>query len=239
MRTTLLAAHTVPPEYLGRTDEYVDLVCNELIPHVASAGLADAVDAYCEAIAFNADQVARIFRAAGTAGLPVRLHADQLSDGGGARLAAEFGALSADHLEYAAEDGIIAMAKNGTVAVLLPGAFLTLQEAQAPPVAGMRRHGVPVAVATDCNPGTSPLTSLRTAMALASRAFGLTPEECLAGTTREAARALGLDDRGELAAGKRADLAVWEIDHPRDLAYWLGADPLADLFIAGRGVNLR
>jgi imidazolonepropionase len=239
VRTTLLAAHTVPPEYLGRTDEYVDLVCNELIPHVANAGLAEAVDAYCEAIAFNADQVARIFRAAGSAGLPVRLHADQLSDGGGARLAAEFGALSADHLEYAAEDGIMAMAKNGTVAVLLPGAFLTLQETQAPPVAGLRRHGVPVAVATDCNPGTSPLTSLRTAMALASRAFGLTPEECLAGTTREAARALGFHDRGELTAGKRADLAVWEIDHPRDLAYWLGADPLADLFIAGRGVNLR
>ena len=167
--------------------------------------------------------------------MPVKLHADQRTDGGGAALAARFGALSADHLEYTPEAGIEALAEAGTVAVLLPGAFLTLGESRRPPVGALRRHGVPIALATDCNPGTSPLASLPEAMALASRLFGLTPEECLAGVTRHAARALGLQhDRGTLEAGKRADLAVWDIGHPRDLTYWLGRRALAGLLVAGR-----
>jgi len=236
--TTLLAAHAVPPEYRGRPDAYVDLVCEELLPRAASLGLADAVDAYCESIAFDVDQVETIFRRAAKLGLPVKLHADQLSDGGGAALAARFNALSADHLEYASAEGIRALGRAGTVAVLLPGAFLTLNEAQRPPVEALRSAGVPIAVATDCNPGTSPLCSLTDAMALAARLFGLTPLECLAGTTREAARALGLTDRGTLETGKRADIAMWDIVHPRELSYWLGAAPLARLFCAGRSVRL-
>lgn len=238
IRTTLLAAHTVPPEYQGAADAYIDLVCNELLPLVAENKLADAVDAYCETIAFNEQQVARLFDAAGRVGLPVKLHADQLSDGNGAALAAKYSALSADHLEYTAAAGIAALAKSGSVAVLLPGAFLTLGETQRPPVGTMREHAVPMAVASDCNPGTSPLTSLREAMALGCRLFGLTPEECLAGTTRNAASALGLDDRGTIETGKRADLAIWNIDHPRDLSYWLGSDPLVGLLIKGRDVSL-
>lgn len=236
--TTLLAAHAVPPEYRGRPDAYVALVCEELLPRAASLGLADAVDAYCESIAFDVDQVATVFRCAAKLGLPVKLHADQLSDGGGAALAARFNALSADHLEYASADGIHALGRAGTVAVLLPGAFLTLNEPQRPPVEALRAAGVPIAVATDCNPGTSPLCSLTDTMALAARLFGLTPLECLAGTTREAARALGLADRGTLETGKRADIAVWDIEHPRELSYWLGTSPLARLFRAGRSVGL-
>lgn len=239
VQTTLLAAHTVPPEFAGRTDAYVELVCHELIPRVAELRLADAVDAYCESIAFSADQVARVFEAARSCGLPVKLHADQLSDGGGAALASRFNALSADHLEYASTAGLAALAESGAVAVLLPGAFLTLNETRRPDLAELRRLRVPLAVATDCNPGTSPLTSLLEAMALASRLFALTPAECLAGATCHAARALGLDDRGVLASGKRADIAVWDIVHPRDLCYWVGADPLAGLLIAGRDVSLR
>ena len=235
---TLLAAHTVPPEYKSDPDAYIELVCNELIPAVASRKLADAVDAYCEDIAFTAAQVARVFAAAQAHGLPVKLHADQLTDGGGAGLAAEFSALSADHLEYASTDGIAALADAGTVAVLLPGAYLTLNESQRPPVEAMRANGVAMALATDCNPGTSPLTSIREAMALGSRLFNLTPEECLAGTTREAARALGLDDRGTIESGMRADLAVWDIGHPNELCYWLGRQSLAGLFIAGRNASL-
>jgi imidazolonepropionase len=238
IRTTLLAAHTVPPEYAQDADAYIDLVCDRLIPLVADRRLADAVDAYCESIAFTADQVGRVFAKATEAGLAVKLHADQLSDGGGAELAARHGALSADHLEYASRAGIEAMAAAGTTAVLLPGAFLTLNETRRPPVDALRDLGVPMAVATDCNPGTSPLTSIREAMALGCRLFGLTPEECLAGTTRLAACALGLDDRGYLRDGLRADLAIWEIDHPRDLSYWLGREPLTDLLIAGRGASL-
>jgi imidazolonepropionase len=235
VRTTLLAAHTVPPEYRGDADGYIDLVCRELLPVVAEQGLADAVDAYCESIAFDAAQVARLFRRAQDLGLPVKLHADQLSDGGGAELAAHFGAVSADHLEYTSAAGVNAMAAAGTTAVLLPGAFLTLGETQHPPVSSLRDAGVPIALATDCNPGTSPLASVRVAMGLAARLFGLTPAECLAGATREAARALDLDgDRGTLEVGKRADIAVWDIAHPRDLSYWLGGNPLSDLFIAGR-----
>ena len=236
--TTLLAAHAVPPEFADDADGWIDVVCDELIPVAADRGLADAVDAYCERIAFDARQIARVFDAARRHGLPVKLHADQLSDGGGAALAARHSALSADHLEYSSADGIAAMAAAGTAAVLLPGAFLTLGETQRPPVAALREHAVPMAIATDCNPGTSPLTSLPDAMALASRLFGLTPAECLAGATREAARALGLDDRGIVKVGMRADLAAWRIDHPRDLGYWLGRNALAHLFVQGRSVSL-
>ena len=232
VRTTLLAAHTVPPEYQGRPDDYIDLICGELLPEVAAGGLADAVDAYCESIAFSAEQVAKLFTRSAELGLPVKLHADQLSDGGGAALAAHFNALSADHLEYTSPEGVAAMAASGAVAVLLPGAFLTLGETQLPPVDALREAGVPIAVATDCNPGTSPICSLRTAMMLAARLFRLTPEECLAGATRVAAQALGLDDRGTLACGKRADLAIWDISHPRELAYWTGTPQLAEVMLA-------
>ena len=233
VRRTLLAAHTVPPEFSGRPDDYIEMITDELLPQVASGKLADAVDAYCESIAFSAPQIAQLFRKAQNLGLPVKLHADQLSDGGGAELAAFFEALSADHLEYTSVSGVKAMAKAGTVAVLLPGAFLTLGETQLPPVAVLRENGVPVAIGSDCNPGTSPLCSLRTAMILGSRLFGLTPLECLAGVTREAARALGLlADRGTLEVDKRADIAVWDIDHPRDLTYWMGTPQLAELLLA-------
>ena len=234
IQTTLLAAHTVPPEFAGKADDYIDLICEEMLPELAERQLADAVDAYCESIAFDAPQVAKLFRAATQAGLPVKLHADQLSDGGGAELAAHFNALSADHLEFTSTAGVRAMAQAGTTAVLLPGAFLTLGESQQPPIDALRADGVPIALATDCNPGTSPLCSIPYAMALGSRLFGLTPEECLAGVTREAARALGLaDDRGTLEVGKRADIAIWDVDHPRDLAYWMGVNPLNDLLVGG------
>jgi imidazolonepropionase len=232
--TTLLAAHTVPPEYSDDADAYVDLICDELLPEVVAGRLADAVDAYCESIAFSADQVTKLFERATELGLPVKLHADQLSDGGGAALAAHFNALSADHLEYTSVDGVQAMGASGAVAVLLPGAFLTLGETQLPPIDAMRKHAVPIAIATDCNPGTSPICSLRSAMMLAARQFRLTPEECLAGTTREAARALGLDDRGTLEAGKRADIATWDVSHPRELAYWFGTPQLAELILQGQ-----
>jgi len=234
IRTTLLAAHAVPPEFRDAPDDYIDLVCNELLPEVARRGLADAVDAYCETIAFNAAQVGRVFDKAQALGLPVKLHADQLSDGGGAALAARYQALSADHLEYTSSDGIAAMAETGAVAVLLPGAYLTLGETQLPPIPEMRSRDVPIAIATDCNPGTSPICSLRMAMMLASRLFRLTPEECLAGTTREAARALGIGaECGTLEPGKRADIAIWDISHPRELAYWIGTPQLAGLLKGG------
>lgn len=234
IQTTLLAAHTVPPEYHGKPDAYIELIIDELLPEAVEHGLADAVDAYCETIAFNAPQVAQLFRAADEAGLRVKLHADQLSDGGGAELAAHFNALSADHLEYTSLNGVRAMADAGTVAVMLPGAYVTLNETQLPPVEALREHGVDIAVATDLNPGTSQLCSVPLAMALGSRLFGLTPEECLAGTTRVAARALGLDDdRGTLEKGKRADVAIWNVAHPRDLAYWMGPNPLEQLLVAG------
>jgi len=238
VRTTLLAAHTIPPEYADDADAYIDLICDELIPLVAESKLADAVDAYCETIAFDSRQISKLFDCAKAAGLPVKLHADQLSDGDGAQLAAKYDALSADHLEHTSSAGVDALAKAGCVAVLLPGAFLTLNETQQPPIDNLRQRNVPISIATDCNPGTSPLKSVTETMALACRLFGLTPEECLAGTTREAARALGLNDRGMLQTGMRADLAVWDIEHPRDLSYWLGAAPLANLFISGRNVNL-
>jgi imidazolonepropionase len=238
IQTTLLAAHAIPPEYKNDADSYIELICEELIPLVAERELANAVDAYCEEFAFSAEQVTKVFEAARRHDLPVKLHADQLSDGGGAALAASFDALSADHLEYASSDGIAAMANSGTTAVLLPGAYLTLNETQLPPVDAMRDSGVAIALATDCNPGTSPLTSVREAMALGCRLFRLTPEECLAGVTRAAAGALGLSDRGTIEIGKRADLAIWDISHPRDLSYWLGSRSLSGLFISGRDVSL-
>lgn len=235
--TSFLGAHTVPPEFKGKSDQYIEMLCNEALPQAADAGLVDAVDAYCENIAFSTDQVARLFETASSLNLPVRLHADQLSDTGGAELAASYHALSADHLEYTSENGVRALASAGTVAVLLPGAFLTLGETHRPPVDLLRAHKVPIAVATDCNPGTSPVCSLRAAMNLATSLFKLTPEECLAGVTREAARALGLlHDRGTLEPGKRADIAVWDIGHPRELTYWLGLNELSDLFIDGREI---
>lgn len=238
IQTTLLAAHAIPPEFKNDADSYIELICEELIPLVAERELANAVDAYCEEFAFSAEQVAKVFEAARRHDLPVKLHADQLSDGGGAALAASFDALSADHLEYASSDGIAAMANSGTTAVLLPGAYLTLNETQLPPVDAMRDSGVAIALATDCNPGTSPLTSVRETMALGCRLFRLTPEECLAGVTRAAAGALGLSDRGTIEIGKRADLAIWDISHPRDLSYWLGSQSLSGLFISGRDVSL-
>ncbi len=235
VRTTLLAAHAVPPEFAGDADAYMNFIIEEILPAANSEGLADAVDAYCESIAFDDAQVERLFTRAQELGLRVKLHADQLSDGGGAKLAARFGALSADHLEYTSQDGVRALAESGTAAVLLPGAYLTLGETQQPPVGALRDGGVPIALASDCNPGTSPLGSIHLAMGLGARLFRLTPEECLAGVTREAARALGLGhDRGTLEAGKRADLAVWDLEHPRELAYWLGEHPLSELLVAGR-----
>ena len=231
--TTLLAAHALPPEFAGRPREYIDRVCEELLPDVVDRELADAVDGYLESIAFDAPHIAQLFRRATEMGLPVKLHADQLSDGAGAELAAHFNALSADHLEYTSERGVRALAEAGTVAVLLPGAYLTLGETQRPPVEALRDAGVPIAVATDFNPGTSPLSSMPLAMGLAARLFGLSPAECLAGATRNAARALGLDDRGVLETGRRADIAVWDIDHPRDLSYRLGGRPLVELLIEG------
>ena len=232
VRTSLLAAHTVPPEYRDNADAYIDLICDELLPEVAAGGMADAVDAYCESIAFSQEQVARLFECATALNIPVKLHADQLGDGGGAALAARFGALSADHLEYTSAAGVEALAQAGAVAVLLPGAFLTLGETQLPPIDALRAKHVPIAIASDCNPGTSPICSLRIAMMLATRLFKLTPEECLAGTTRVAARALGLDDRGTLEVGKRADIAIWDVTHPRELAYWIGTPQLKELLLA-------
>jgi imidazolonepropionase len=239
VRRTFLGAHAIPAEYKGRSDDYVNMVCEDMLPAIAEESLADAVDAYCESIAFSTEQVARVFERAAAFGLPVKLHADQLSDGGGAALAAAFNALSADHLEYTSEAGVRALAESGSVAVLLPGAYITLRETQPPPVAALRDHGVPIAIASDCNPGTSPICSLRASMNLASSQFRLTPEECLAGVTREAARALGLqDDRGTLEVGKRADIAVWDFAHPRELSYWMGLHKPSQLLVNGSPVSI-
>ena len=223
---TFLGAHALPPEFAGRQGDYIELVCHEMIPAVAAAGLADAVDAFCEQIAFSPAETAAVFEAARARGVPVKLHADQLSDSGGAALAARFNALSADHLEYTADRGIEAMAAAGTTAVLLPGAFYFLREARQPPITALRRHEVPIALASDCNPGTSPAVSLLLMLNLGCTLFRLTPEEALAGVTRAAARALGLhDDRGRLAPGLRADLALWNVMEPAELAYWMGGNP--------------
>jgi imidazolonepropionase len=224
--TSFLGAHALPPEAQGDEERYIDQVC-DMIPALAKEKLADAVDAFCEGIAFSPEQTARVFAAAKRAGLPVKLHADQLSNLHGARLAADHRALSADHLEYSDEDGIVAMANSGTVATLLPGAFYVLRERQAPPIDAMRRHHVPIAIATDCNPGTSPVTSLLLIMNMATAFFRLTVDEVVTGVTREAARALGrLPQVGTLEPGKRCDLAIWSIDRPAELVYRVGFNPL-------------
>ena len=234
VRTTYLGLHAIPPEYIDDRAGYLDAAIDGFLPLAKSERLVDAVDAYCEPIAFSRDEVGRLFKKAALLGLPVKLHADQLSDGGGAALAARYGALSADHLEHADEKGLIAMARLGVTAVLLPGAFLMLKETKTPPVEAMRRLGVGMAVASDCNPGTSPVASLLACVSLACTQFGLTPEEALAGVTRHAANALGLGDEiGTLAPGKAADLAVWDVESPAELAYWLGAPLLHQRRVAG------
>jgi imidazolonepropionase len=223
---TFLGAHAIPPEAAG-ADAYVDLVCTQMIPAVATEGLAETVDAFCEGIGFSPEQTARVFEAAQAHGLKVRLHADQLSNRHGAAVAARFGALSADHLEYTDLAGVQAMSAAGVVAVLLPGAFYFLRETKRPPVDLLRHHRVPIALATDCNPGTSPLTSLLLTMNMGATLFGLTVDECIAGVTREAARALGrLSEVGTIEAGKSCDLAIWNIDRPAELAYRMGYNPL-------------
>ena len=227
IRTSFLGAHALPPEANGDKDRYIDLVCNAMLPAVAKAGLADAVDAFMEDIAFSGEQTARVLAAARALGVPVKLHADQLSNLGGAALAAKFSALSADHLEHTDEAGAAAMAKAGTVAVVLPGAFYFIRETQKPPVELFRKHGVPMALATDCNPGSSPLTSLLLAMNMGATLFRMTVAECLAGVTREGARALGLlAETGTLEAGKSCDLAIWDVDRPAELVYRIGFNPL-------------
>jgi imidazolonepropionase len=227
IRTTFLGAHALPPEAGGDKDRYIDHVSRDMLPAVAKAGLADAVDAFMEGIAFSRNQTARVFEAAKAHGLPVKLHADQLSNLGGAALAAEFSALSADHLEHSGEAGVAAMAKAGTVAVLLPGAFYFLRETKRPPVDLLRAHGVKMALATDCNPGTSPLTSLLLVMNMGATLFRMTVDECLAGITREGARALGLlAETGTIEAGKWCDLAIWNIERPAELVYRIGFNPL-------------
>lgn len=235
VKTTLLAAHAVPPEYAGRADDYVALICEHWIPEVAALGLADAVDGFCEHLAFSPQQIARVFDAARAAGLPVKLHAEQLSSLGGSALAANYGALSADHLEYATAEDAQAMAQSGTVAVLLPGACYLLRETQLPPVALFRRHGVPMALASDSNPGTSPACSLRLMLNMGCTLFRLTPEEALAGVTLHAARALGLEaELGTLEAGKMADFVHWPVAHPAELAYWLGGQIASTVVYRGQ-----
>ena len=234
VQSTLLAAHAIPPEYSGRADDYIDEVCLPLIHEAAREGLADAVDAYCERIAFTPEQTRRVFSAAREAGLQIKLHADQFSDSGGASLAAEFGALSADHLEYTSESGIVDMSKAGTVAVILPGAYYMLGETQKPPIEALRKAGVPMALATDANPGSSPVLSLLTIANMGCTLFGLTVEEAIAGITREGARALGLQNEiGTIEVGKRCDLAVWDVDNLAQLIQWIGACPLHGRILSG------
>ncbi len=234
VRTTLLAAHAPPPEYKGRADAYIDLVCDKIIPAAAAEGLADAVDAFCDTIGFTPVQTERVLAAAKRHNLPVKLHAEQLSNQHGAELAAKHGALSADHLEHLDEAGAVAMKKSGTVAVLLPGAFYALRETKLPPVDLLRKHGVPIAVASDCNPGSSPAQSLLLMLNMACTLFRLTPEEALRGVTANAARALGLGrEHGTLEAGKRADFVLWNIERPADLAYWIGVNPAQAVLRAG------
>ncbi|NLC61624.1 MAG: imidazolonepropionase [Gammaproteobacteria bacterium] len=235
VRTTYLAAHALPPEFAGRADAYIDAVI-EWMPRLHEEGLVDAVDAFAETIGFSIDQTRRVFEAARGLGLPVKLHADQLSDGGGAGLVAQFEGLSADHVEYSSEAGVKAMAQAGTVAVLLPGAFHVLRETRLPPLEALRSHGVAMAVATDCNPGTSPLLSLRQAMQLACTLFRLTPEEALRGATVNAARALGMDDRGVLRPGMRADFVHWNVRQPAELCYWLGGQLAASVHAGGERI---
>ena len=235
VRTTFLGAHAVPPEYAGRTDDYVDAVL-QMLPVLHAEGLVDAVDGFCERIAFSTTQMERVFQAAQALGVRVKLHAEQLSDSGGAQLAARYQALSCDHLEWLSPEGARAMAASGSVAVLLPGAFYFLRETRVPPVELVRSHGVPMAVSTDCNPGSSPCTSLLLMLNMACTLFRLTPEEALAGVTRHAAAALGLTDRGVLAAGQRADFVLWDVQHPAQLCYALGANPRVQTVFKGQVV---
>ncbi len=237
VKTTFLGAHALPAEYKGRADAYIDFVADEVLPAAAEAGLVDAVDAFCEVIGFTPEQTIRVFEAAKKHGLPVKLHADQRSDFGGAALAARYGALSADHIEFASEAGIEAMGKAGVVGVLLPGAFYFLREEHLPPVAALRKHGVAIALASDSNPGSSPLVSLLLAMNFACTLFRLTPEEALAGVTRNGAKALGMGaTHGTIEAGKVADLAFWKVDGPMELAYAMGANPCVGVVKAGETV---
>jgi len=233
IRTTFLGAHAVPAEFSGRTDAYVAAVL-EMLPLLHAEGLVDAVDAFCERIAFSTAQTERVFAAAKALNIPVKLHAEQLSDSGGAQLAARYGALSCDHLEWLSPEGAQAMAAAGTVAVLLPGAFYFLRETKLPPVALLREQRVPMAISTDCNPGSSPCTSLLLMLNMACTLFRLTPEEALAGVTRHAAAALGLHDRGQLAAGKRADFVLWGVQRPAELSYALGANPRLQTIFKGQ-----
>jgi imidazolonepropionase len=235
VRTTFLGAHAVPPEFAKDADAYIDYLCNDMLPAVNAEHLADAVDGFCEKIAFSPKQIDKLFRAADKLGLPVKLHAEQLSNLNGAKLAASHHALSADHLEYASEAAIRAMAVSGTVAVLLPGAFYMLKETKKPPVKLLRKHNVRMALATDCNPGTSPITSILAILNMACLLFDLTPEEALLGVTRNGAAALGLGaDIGTLEAGKNADIAVWDIGHPVELAASIGYNPLIGIIKQGK-----
>ena len=233
VRTTCLSAHALPPEFDGRADAYIDAVCAWL-PALHAEGLLDAVDAFCERIGFTVAQTRRVFAAARALGVPVKLHAEQLSDQGGAQLAAEFGALSCDHLEYLGAEGVQAMARAGAVAVLLPGAYYFLRETRLPPVQALRDAGVPIAIATDHNPGSSPTLSPLLMINMACTLFRLTPEEALRGMTVHGARALGLRDRGTLSAGQRADFAVWDLGHPNELAYWFGHNPCTRVIAGGQ-----
>lgn len=233
IKTSFLGAHAVPAEYTGRDDAFIDEVCIPALRAAHAEGLVDAVDAFCEGIAFQPDQVARVFDVAVELGLPVKIHAEQLSNLGGAKMAAGYKALSADHIEYLDEEGVAALAAAGTIAVILPGAFYTLREEKAPPIDLLRKHGVRMAVATDANPGSSPMTSLLLAMNMAATLFRVTCEEALAGSTRVAAQALGLSDRGVIAAGLRADLAVWDVETPAELVYRIGFNPLHQRIVGG------
>jgi len=233
IKTTFLGAHAVPAEYKGQADAYIAEICIPALEAAHGEGLADAVDGFCEGIAFDTSQIRRVFEKATAMGLPVKLHAEQLSNLGGAQLAAEFSALSADHLEYANEDDARALAKAGSLAVILPGAYYTLRETQAPPIDAFRKHGVPMAVATDCNPGSSPITSLLLSMNMACTLFRMTPEEALAGVTRNGAKALDLQDTGVIKAGARADLAIWDVESPAELSYRIGFNPLYKRIFGG------
>ena len=232
VKTSFLGAHAIPPEFAGKAEAYIDFVCEEVLPAVHEEKLADAVDGFCENIAFSTKQISRVFDTASALGLPLKLHAEQLSNLGGTALAANYGALSADHLEYLDEAGIRAMAKSGTVAVVLPGAFYTLRETQFPPLKALRQAGVPLAIATDCNPGSSPLTSLLLCMNMACTLFRMTPEEALCGVTREAAQALGIGTEvGTIEVGKKAEFAVWNVEQPAELAYRIGFNPLEEMVL--------
>ncbi|MEM5502703.1 imidazolonepropionase [Ahrensia kielensis] len=234
VKTSFLGAHAVPEEYSGNADAYIDEVCIPALEVAHAEGLVDAVDGFCEGIAFSPDQIRRVFEKANALGIRVKLHAEQLSNLGGTQLAAEFGALSADHLEYANDDDAAAMAKSGSVAVILPGAYYTIRETQAPPIEAFRKHKVPMALATDCNPGSSPITSLLLTMNMACTLFRMTPQETLAGITHNAALALGIDDAGVIKAGTRADLAIWDIEHPAELSYRIGFNPLYKRMFGGK-----